>query len=481
MWNKAIRSVVLYETNGMKKITSILTITLLSHFLLFTSFCLKAETSTISGKVINGKGFTIRLMTYVDQVSYQRLTLQSDTIQNDERFSFTVDTDSVIFCWLDLEFQQAELFIQPGQTYEIELELKNQSLSTSYYNRTGLPIRFVKDDDDHLNLSIQDFNQLYNDFLLNYAEIIRSQNPKTAFETFIKAIDLRFQNNQCPYFRNYIRYKTASMQMFMRLKSRDNIGLEYFTGQPVLYEHLEYMDFFHLFFEKYFITGSKHFSYNKTYDLINGNAALGDILDSLKADQVLQDIAVRELLLLDGLKELYNISGFKRVRVLDLIKEIAVNGKIADSRIIATNLLNRLKRLQPGSPAPDFILQAVSEKREYKLPDFGGKKIYLAFFESGNPASQSELALAVDFYEDYKDKVAFVAVSVDKDTGKLAEYLARENLPWLVLHYGGNLELLENYDASTFPHFLLIDEKGQIVRCPAPSPSENIQKLFDSN
>ncbi len=86
-----------------------------------------------------------------------------------------------------------------------------------------------------------------------------------------------------PYFSNYISYKTASMQLFMRLKSRDKIGLEYFAGQPVLYENLEYMDFFHLFFEKYFLTGGKYFSYNKTYDLINGNASSGAIIDSLEA------------------------------------------------------------------------------------------------------------------------------------------------------------------------------------------------------
>ena len=54
-------------------------------------------------------------------------------------------------------------------------------------------------------------------------------------------------------------------------------------------------------------------------------------------------------------------------------------------------------------------------------------------------------------------------------------------MTWTVLHYNGNLELLESYDASTYPYFVLIDDKGNIIRCPAPSPSENIQKLFELN
>jgi hypothetical protein len=450
-------------------------------FFLFASFFSSAnDTTSISGRVINGKGYTIRLMAYNDQVSYTRVTLQNYMIGEDEKFTFSFVIDTLKYCWLDIEFQQAELFIQPGQNYNVEIELKDPSLTGSYYNRSGLPIKFVTDDSDHLNQSIQDFNQLYNDFLLDYAENINPRNAKPAYDNFMKAIELRFQNNKNYFFRDYITYKTASMQLFMRLKSRDNIGIEFIAGKPVLYENPEYMDFFHLFFEKYFITGGKYFTFNKAYDLINGGASFAALADSLKADPVLRDLEVRELLILDGLKDLYNISGFKRARILALINEVVVKGSTPESRMLAGNLLARLKRLQPGSPAPDFLLPGINTVKEYSLADFSGKLLYLAFFESGNPASQSELGLAADFYEDYKDKVAFVAVSVDKDLLQLKDYLARAGLPWLVLYYEGNLDLLENFDANTFPHFLLIDGKGQIIRCPAPSPSENIQKLFDS-
>jgi peroxiredoxin len=456
----------------MKKIT--LTLILFA----FLSLFLRAETSSVSGKVINGKGLTIRLMSYSDQVTYMRETLGSALLDEEGKYSFTIEDNMVKYCWLDIEFQQAELFVQPGQTYEIEIELKGQSLSTSYYNRTSLPLKIIKDDDERLNLSIQDFNQLYNDFLLNYSENIRAHNSRTAFDTFSKAIELRFQNTNNPYFRDYVRYKTASMQLFMSLKSRDNIGLEYFAGQPVLYDNLEYMDFFHLYFEKYFLTGGKFFNYNKTYDLINGDASSAAILDSLKADPVLQDIGLRELLLLDGLKDLYNVSGFGRSRIMSLVSEISKYGEAPESRNLADSVLVRLKRLQPGSPAPDFDLPGITANRNFKLADFSGKYIYLAFFDSQNPACQSELGMITDFYDEYKNKVAFVAVSVDQDLIKLEEYLQKAELPWLVLHYDGNIGLLENYDASTYPHFLLINDKGQIVRSPAPSPSENIQKLF---
>jgi peroxiredoxin len=440
----------------------------------------KAEMSSVFGKVINGKGLTIRLMGYSDQVSYLRETLASVQIGEDELFNITVENNTVKYVWLDIEFQQAELFIQPGQSYEIEIELKNASASNSYYNRSSLPVKIVKDDVDDLNLYIQDFNQLYNDFMLNYADNVRSRSSVYMFDTFIKAIDLRFQNATNQYFKDYIRYKTASMQLFLRMKSRDNIGLEYLTGKPVLYENIEYMDFFHLFFEKYFLAGSKYFNYNKTSGLVNGNAKSGDILDSLKADPVLKDAELRELILLKGLKELYNVSGFNRNRITLLLDELVMSSTNPEIRKIATDVLTRLKRLQPGSPAPDFVLAGLNDGKMYHLADFKGKYVYLVFFDSGSPACQSELGLIPEIYEEYKNKVAFVAVSVDKDTGKLAEYLKKADLPWLVLLNGGDLQLLENYDAIVYPQFILLNDKGQIVSCPAPSPSENIKKLLGS-
>lgn len=458
----------------MKKLTATLILIML------LGLAMKAEMSSVSGKIINGKGLTIRLMAYGDQVSYLRETLASALIGEDELFNFTVENNVTKYVWLDIEFQQAELFIQPGQSYEIEIELKNFSTSNSYYNRNSLPIKIAKDDVDNLNLYIQDFNQLYNDFMLNYAENVRSRSSVYMFDTFIKAIDLRFQNAANPYFKDYIRYKTASMQLFLRMKSRDNIGLEYFTGKPVLYENIEYMDFFHLFFEKYFLAGGKYFNYSKTSGMVNGNASSGDMLDSLKADPVLKDAELRELLLLDGLKELYSVSGFNRNRITLLIDELFMNSTYTDIRKLATDVLARMKRLQPGSPAPDFILSGLNDGKKYKLDDFKGKYVYLVFFESGSPACQSELGLITEIYEEYKNKVVFVAVSVDKDTGKLVEYLKKADLPWLVLLNGGNLQLLENYDAIVYPHFILLNDKGQIVSCPAPSPSENIKKLLGS-
>lgn len=460
----------------MKLIKSI--IVLLS--LMISSLSAIADVTFVTGKVNGGQGLVIRLMSYADQVTYLRKTLDSETIGEDGSFRLKADLQKTIYAWIDIEFRQSDIYIQPGKLYEVEIDLSRSSLSTSYYDRSPLPMTILTDDPDHLNIYIRDFNSLYNDFMLNYAANMRASGSSGAYNAFRTAIDMRFKNAQNPYFLDYVKYKSASVEMFLRLKSRDKAGLEYLTGQPLALENVEYMDYFNLFFEKYFISGSKYFSYNKTYDMINGGAGLEAFIDSLDADPVLHDIGLKELLLLSGLKELYQVSGFNRERIIGLVKGLSETAVSPELRNIASDVLQQFQRLKPGSAAPDFRLPAVEGGRDYTLADFRGKYVYLAFFDSRNPASQAELAMIGGLYKDFKDKVNFVAISVDRDPAVIA---GNPNIPpgtWQVLYYNKDLDLLERYDAIAYPYFILIDQEGRIVNCPAPSPSEDISKTLSS-
>jgi hypothetical protein len=438
------------------------------------------QKSTVSGTVAGGQGRIIRLMKYSDQVSYLRTTLDSDTVNADGAFHMECEPAETIHAWLDIDFQQADLFIQPGEEYSVAIDSARLSLTSSYFDRGQLPMEITDDDSDRLNLYIREFNELYNDYLLNYTGTSGPGSPSASFEAFRKAVQIRFQNAENPYLQSYIRYKSASMQMFLRIKGRDKLGLEFISGQPVLYENVEYMDFFHLYFEKYFIAGSKYFSFNKTFDLVNGPNPAATILDSLKVDPVLTDLQTRELLLISGLTELVRIQGFKKERVRQLIGELASGAVSRENREIASNLLARLDRLQPGTQAPPLEGIDVVSGQRLTLSDFQGRKLYLAFFESRNPASQSELDLGGELIAKYGERVNFVAVSVDKDPQKLRDYIKASGTKWRVILHDGNPGSLEDYDATTFPHFVLIGPDGKIIRCPAPSPSENIRRMLDS-
>lgn len=453
--------------------------TLLLIILVFASNVIGAVT-VVSGKVDGGKGLVIRLMTHSDRVSYLRETLSSCVIDDSGNFQLQTNLDETLHTWLDIEFSQGDIYLQPGMNYEVLILLEQSTLSYSYYDRPALPVSFIQDDPDRLNLYIRDFNGIYNDFILNYMSGRNNQNNAQSFQAFKTAVDLRFKNASNHYFRDYVRYKTASMEMFLRLKNRDKLGLECLSNQPVLFQNIEYMEFFHLFFEKYFLTGNKFFSYNKTYDLINGNASLETILDSLSKDPVLEGDELKQLLLLSGLKELYGNSGFDRQRIGSLLDELAESGCSESIKEIASNLETRFSRLKSGSPAPAFDLPAFDYKDEFKLSDFKGRWIYLVFFDSRNPACQAEMRMVSEWYEEVAGKVSFVAISVDQEPAAISGNPNILPEAWTILFYDNNMDLLESYDALTFPYFILIDKEGLIKSCPALSPSENIREVLNA-
>lgn len=436
---------------------------------------------TVTGKVNDAAGKVIRLVTFTDHVSYLNQTLALDTVSPDGTFSLRAEINSTRYSWLDIDFQPAELTLKPGGSYEVELHYDSRTINASYYDRPGMGLDLIRDDDDHTNHYIRDFNRLYNDFLLGYASGSASRNPSGAYETFRKAIELRFRNAGSPYVNDYIRYKTAAMQLFLKTKSRENIGMEYLASQPVLYDHIEYMDFFQLFFEKYFIAGNRYFTYNTTNELINGTAPLAVILDSLAADPVLGSRELRELLLLQGLKDLYGMSGFKKNRITGLIHALETGSDFAKIREVASGLLVRLNRLQPGTPAPALHAFALESGEKITLEDFAGRKIYLVFFSAQNAASLAELALARDLIATYGEQVSFLAVSVDRDPELVRNMPGREDILWEMVMFDGTPDMLEDFDATTLPHFLLIGPDGKIVRCPAPSPSENVAQLLQGD
>jgi hypothetical protein len=56
--------------------------------------------------------------------------------------------------------------------------------------------------------------------------------------------------------------------------------------------------------------------------------------------------------------------------------------------------------------------------------------------------------------------------------------MTEKEYPWTILHYNEDMNVLDDYDARTFPTFIVIDDDGLIVKYPAPRPSENVERLL---
>ncbi len=456
----------------MKKLFLII----LSLLLSLPSFCaMTSVKGTISG-VSSGK---VRLLTYQDMISYKKRTLATCEIGSDGQFSFSVDLSETTYALIDYNFQQLELFLQAGMDYQLTLKPEDNASSQVYYDRPSLDILILEEEDPGINTPISEVNVLYNDFLLDHAQLLQSPSRKEKVGVLVGQLEALAEEGADPYLSNYIRYKIASLEMFFRLKGNDKLAAEYLTDQPVLYGNVEYMDFFHLYFEKYLLTNNSYLPFSKTSSLINGNSSLSGILAEFMKDPVLRDTRLAELVLLAGIKDMAVTPGFKMERITFILDEVIKSSPYPENRLIAKNLKERLEWMKPGTDAPAFELADVSGKLRH-LSDYRGKYLYLGFINLYNPPSLAEVNQLADIYQDFKDRINFASILLDELKPGWNQIVHDYRMNWDLLLAGGNVDLIEKYGAMAPPLFVLISPQGKIVRYPAPNPSEGLREVLES-
>ena len=108
------------------------------------------------------------------------------------------------------------------------------------------------------------------------------------------------------------------------------------------------------------------------------------------------------------------------------------------------------------------------------LESLKGKYVYLNFWAVWNKDSQAEMLLFKKLKADYGEFVEFVSINIDSKKSKFNNYVASHpSFDWRMLHFGGNSNLLDQYEVFNIPHYVLLDPEGKIIASPAPNPSPN--------
>ncbi len=107
---------------------------------------------------------------------------------------------------------------------------------------------------------------------------------------------------------------------------------------------------------------------------------------------------------------------------------------------------------------------------DFSLPDLQGKLqtlpkgdvILLNFWATWCPPCRQEMPSMVELSKKYADKgLKVVAVSVDRDSKALKDFVAEYSLPFLVLH-DIDSAVSESYGVYRYPETFLIDRKGHV-------------------
>ena len=435
----------------------------------------------ITGTAPGAEGKRIEVIRFNDLITFNEKTIASSPVDSSGRFSLSFDIEETIYINLAIDFHRSSLFVQPGKEYDVRIspmDYNDNKEVNPFIGSANLEVRFAVDDSEDLNTRIQFFNKLYDDFLLyNFNALYRDRN-KSKLDTFRLFISMNFKDVRDPYMVNYGKYKIANLVQLCQAMNQAQIGKMYFSDAPILYENVEYMDFFNQYFSKYLTATSRSLKFIDYHALLNGPEGYKRMMKALEADTLLKKPQLRELVMIKGLMEMYNTQGYKQEQILNLLRAVTGETKFLQNRQIAENMISLLTKLRPGTPVPGFTLKDRTQK-DVSLADFRGKPVVLSFWTTYCQGCISEMDRLKPLYDKYSDQVGFISISADKDFKKMLFFINMKNdFVWNFLHIGENYSLLKEYDVRSYPLFVLIDKDGNIVQCPADLPGSGLESAL---
>ncbi len=442
---------------------------------LLASWSCRAQQVEVSGQVKGfGPGALVRVQVYADQFSQLEKTLVSARTDKNGNFHFTFPVKETTYALLAINLKKTGFYLKPGAVYHFQISCDSLARNSSPLAEIPLQVQ-LRTEDDSLNALIGVYDAMYSSLIDKHFRDIFMFHNRQVLDNFEKKVKQRFASVTLPYVRQYIRYSLASLAWGARTQTLPEIVQSCFAGHPVLYHNIQYTRFFLDFFGAYFnSTIKKPVTPDKLSQVIP-QRSLKKLDELFALAPALQgDARVRQLAEMVQLAGLYHRPGFDDTDVAALFRQMATGSRFPENRQVAADYLMKLSRLQPGTPAPDFLLPDVMGK-EYSLKDFHGKFVLLSFVNTRCPVCNYQLDLLQKMAKNLEDftNVTIVKGKVTPEFFQKADPTGRS---WPFLLLGNDILLLEKYQIVTYPAYVLIDPQGRILLAPAPMPDENLQQ-----
>jgi peroxiredoxin/urease beta subunit len=447
---------------------------LITLFYFFT-LSVFAQNISLSGKAETYKNDVIELVIVDDYISGKEKVIGTSTTDAEGRYSIKADLRETRKAELRIHNVAASLFIEPGKNYTVNIPPYDPSKEISG-NINYVKAEIVGSKTNELNNQIADFNFKYDSFIKeNYSLLITGSAGKKV-KTFKERINKEYAPVTNIFFKDYILYSLAGLDQLTNA-SKKYLHKNYFLNKPILYSNPEYMNFFNQFFGNYLWLLSQSSKGEELLNKINNRRDYTDVTDYLRSDSLLASDKFRELVLIHGLREMYNKKEVNKKNVEYLLRQIKEKSLFTEHRLIADNVLYSLVRFSPGVKAPEFELINIKGEK-ISLEKYKGKFVYLTFWATWCSTCVNDMRTLQKLYEKYKHSIEFISISIDKKESDYLKTANKYNFPWQVAHFSSDRKIITDYEARALPAYFLIAPDGRFIDSSAPSPSENIEEKF---
>lgn len=114
-----------------------------------------------------------------------------------------------------------------------------------------------------------------------------------------------------------------------------------------------------------------------------------------------------------------------------------------------------------GSPAPDFTVVGLPDKKPIKLSSLKGKVVMVDLWATWCPPCRESLPHTEAIYKDLAQKGLVVMATSDEDPATIQSFWKKEGYTMPVFQYAG--EGMSAYKVDAIPTVLIIDKKGNLA------------------
>ncbi|MDI1234923.1 MAG: TlpA disulfide reductase family protein [bacterium] len=427
---------------------------------------------------------TLKITCYKDNINYKEILSKSIPLNANGSFKLTLAIPKTAFSQLVIGDEYTNLFLVKNKHLKVSIEYQNFDKSVHYEGNGAADNNFMA------GLLLAE-NELYHgpyitnkerDAYLHFEDSLTSLQLKDS--TFIP------KSNYSPEFVKFINDQPVYKTLFSQwLYSRQYKVLSYISKTPPY--RYNYFDFLQIY--KFKVTKMDELTSFLVHenDIIS-NFSVPDSIEGLTLDEalMLKNLMHRQFLYIDNKRD-YQLTRFLRYNLGDVKEDLSfVETIVNDYKIVCTNpeynatidsVLNQIKTIQKGKPAPAFTLTDVSGKK-VALSDFIGKVVFIDFWATWCGPCIEELPASHQLMNTFKEdkNVVFLYINVMDDKKKWNQYLTKKNAEGIQLFADEKQSnsLMFDYVFNGIPTYVLIDTKGQILSTTFKYPiSENLQNL----
>lgn len=478
---------------------------------LFMALSAGAETVVISGESIDYAGKMMAAVTNEDEFSGKRILLASIEISEKGSFTLSFDLKETRRIFLKVNRVEAVMYAEPGHRYDVIFP-SDASANIKRFDRTEVELEFVNLSANDLNQLIRNFNADYSDFIAEHYYDFASGEYKHA-DTWLKTrgdsktkVDLykpseakdstiarvqpefnkyvlqfkketkqKYSDQGSAFFNDYLNYSIAEIDFLAGMK-RENFYRDYFMSRILALNNPAFVNCFKMFYSG-FLTRNSTEKQNAIIKAININKSPAEILKLYENDSTCLSSDVRNLALINGLKDLYNDKTYARRSIEKTIQGLVTSND--EIMRIAKNTVTQLQKRREDFQMENFTcLDAKMDK--WILEEHHGHSVYLLFFATWSPTSLKEMQVMQKWHEKYGKFIEFVAVCMDDDYTDYKEFISKNrDFSFEILFGNADPLIAEKVMVFSIPEAVLLSEQGRTVYAHTRKPTEGIQTDFE--